>query len=178
MGADRNAEFTEVIRKHADSVWRICARYFSDQADREDAFQSTFVRYVTKNPRFESDEHCRAWLLRVAINICKDILKSSAHKEVLIGTFADSALPPHFDDMPQGLEASGAPPGQDDRTADVRTALEQLPETYKTPLYLTYYEGFPAAKIAELLDQPVNTVYSNIARGRKALKEVLGNGRA
>ena len=71
-----DSELEQVMATHADTVWRVCALMLPQVADAEDAFQNTFVKFATHEQTFNDDEHVKAWLIRVATNICKDTLRA------------------------------------------------------------------------------------------------------
>ena len=144
---------------------RVCTLYFRNKPDREDAFQDTFLKYAQSSADFSGEEHRKAWLIRVATNVCKDMLKRSEARTVLVDEIDDAAKPNWSAD------------GQSDRASELTEALAQLDEKYRTPLYLKYYEGYTAVEIAEMLGIPENTVYTYLARGRERLKEVLEHDR-
>lgn len=179
---EMRAEFADVMRRHADTVLRVCYLYLHQKADAEDAFQDTFVRYakaVSSGTAFADDEHRKAWLIRVAANVCKDMLKSPASKVELVGEVDDelvssSAEGRASDEMSD--ETPGETLGARDGPDAVGKALRALDERYRVPIYLHYYEGKTAAEIGEMLGVPTNTVYTNMARGRAKLKEVLTDG--
>ena len=159
-----DTDLTDVMQRYADNVWRVCALYLKQKADAEDAFQNTFVRYTTSETVFESEEHRKAWIIRVATNVCKDHFKASAYEEMPFDPLDEEQTPSH----PLAEDIS--------EESDIMGALRSLPEQYRNALYLTYYEGYTAIEIGTLLDLPANTVYTNIARGKKLLKEVLKHG--
>lgn len=170
-GAERmrtREDITAAVEAYADTVLRACAVYLREQADREDAFQETFLRYARYEGAFNDEDHRKAWLIRVAANICKDMLKSSAARVASL------------DDMEAGGDWS-APVGDDGQEAqrklvgeELLAVLRSLDERYRSVLYLKYYEGYTAAEIGEMLGMPENTVYTDLARGRQKLKEALG----
>lgn len=143
----------------------MCALYFGRRHESDDAFQDTFLKYAQSEREFESDEHRKAWLISVATNTCKDMLRRAEAKTVLTDQFEDTASP-HWQ---SGIES-------DDRADELNEALQQLDEKYRVVLYLKYYEGYTAGEIAVMLDIPENTVYTNLTRGREKLKEVLTRG--
>lgn len=69
-------EVSQAIDRYADTVQRLCMIYLKNQADTEDIFQNVFLKYATSTIAFESEEHEKAWLIRVTINACKDLLRS------------------------------------------------------------------------------------------------------
>lgn len=160
-----NEDITSAVERHANTVARVCALYFGRRPESDDAFQDTFLKYAQSGKEFESDEHCKAWLIRVAANTCKDMLRRSESKTVLTNQFEDT-VNPHWS---SGIES-------DSRADDLNEALQQLDERFRVVLYLKYYEGYTAAEIAKMLDMPENTVYTNLTRGRDKLKEVLVRG--
>ena len=115
------------------------------------------MKYMLREEPFCDKEHERAWLLRVAINACKDLLKSF---------FRRSTVP-----LEMIMEMEAEVP-EDHR--EVLEAVLSLPDKYKDPIYLHYYEGYSAAEIGKILGKKENTVYSLLSRARGILKEKLG----
>ena len=159
-----NGDITRAVRTHADTVLRVCSLYFHGRPEREDAFQETFIKYAQSDKEFADDEHVKAWLIRVATNTCKDMLKRAETRMVLTEQFEDTAQPSFGADHEPG------------RYDELNAALQQLDDAYRIALYLKYYEGYTAAEIAEVMNMPENTVYTNLSRGRAKLKEVLTHG--
>lgn len=152
------------MEQHADTVWRVCVLYFPAHADAQDAFQDTFMKYALSDATaFEGDEHRKAWLIRVCANVCKDMLKAAARKNVPLD---ESGVADHA----ASADPSVQPASLAGEVVDAMRALDDPP---RTPLYLAIYEGYTAPEIAQMVDAPVNTVYSWIARGKKQLKEAL-----
>ena len=150
------------MARHGDSVWRACLVVLKNREDAEDAFQDTFMKYALADEvAFASDEHRKAWLIRVAINVGRDKLKAAARKNVPLD---ESVLEPSSVDP--SLQPGSA-------VREVLDAMNSLDDPPRTPVYLALYEGYTAPEIAAMLEVPVNTVYSWIARGRQALKEAL-----
>ena len=150
-----NDVVTEALEKYADMVRRICFVYLRNHADVEDVFQEVFLKLLQSNVEFENDEHTKAWLCRVTINQCKDCCKSFFRKNVC--SIEDMDLP--FEDKAE---------------SDVMTAVISLPPKYKDLIYLFYYEDYTVPQMAKLLNQKENTIYSNLHRARKLLKQELG----
>ncbi|MBE6472874.1 MAG: sigma-70 family RNA polymerase sigma factor [Coriobacteriaceae bacterium] len=169
-----HGDITNTVRAHADTVLRVCSLYFHGRPERDDAFQETFIKYSQSDKEFSDGEHVKAWLITVASNTCKDMLRRSEAKTVLLDKIDDAAQPGWGNGATENDPAAYGTGSE--RADELNEALQQLDENYRIALYLKYYEGYTAAEIAEMLDKPENTVYTNLARGRKKLKEVLTNG--
>lgn len=170
-GRMRTADDIETaIATHADTVMRVCTIYLREPADREDAFQETFLRLARKRMKFNDDEHRKAWLIRVASNVCKDMLKSASAKTESLDTLSESGFSPEGDDGQEGQRSL--------ERQEVVEALRRIDERYRMPLFLKFYEGYTAQEIARTLKIPENTVYTYISRGKQQLKEVLSHGTA
>lgn len=158
----RNSQDIETaMARHRDDVWRACAMRCPRVADAEDAFQTTFLRYAQHEGAFVDDEHRKAWLLRVAINASKDLTKRASAHDCSFDALRDSGFEPadrYADDA---------------AVREVLDAMHALGDPPESAVYLALYEGYAAPEIARILDAPVNTVYSWIARGKKRLQEAL-----
>ena len=144
----------DILNKYGNNLYRICLVTLKNQADAEDALQDTLVRYLQKAPRFESEEHQKAWLIRVAVNICRDMLrKRRYHQEEL------ENIP-----VPQADE-------QQQSTLD---ALLTLPEQFRIPMILHYVEGYSVAELAKLLSLTQSAVKMRLSKGRILLREAIG----
>ena len=152
-------ETIRAIERYSDTVRRLCAVHLKNDADTEDIFQTVFLKYVLSSVSFESDEHEKAWFIRVTINACKDLLKSF---------FRRRAVP---------LEEAAAYPAQPPPDyRDVWEAVFSLPQKYRDVVYLHYFEEYTAPQISRILGKNVNTVYTLLTRSKKMLREKLGDG--
>lgn len=149
-------EVNRAIDRYADTVTRICMLHLKNRSDMEDIFQEVFLKYATSTLEFESQEHEKAWIIRVTINKYKDLLKSF---------FRSRTVP--IDELPF-LQSE-----KSDHAEGVMEAVLSLPKKYKDVVYLYYYEGYSAVEIAEMLNKNANTVYTLLARARNMLKEKL-----
>ena len=149
-------EASRAIDLYGDTVKRICMVHLKNYSDTEDIFQTVFLKYVLHAPAFASPEHEKAWIIRVTINACKDLLKSF---------FRSRTLP---------LDSITEKPGQSQpEYSGVLEAVLSLPDKYKDVIYLYYYEDYTAAEISRLLNKNVHTVYTLMNRGREILKQKL-----
>lgn len=157
-------DIVQAIEMHGDTVWRVCVLYFKQSADAQDAFQETLIKYsLAATTTFKDEEHRKAWLITVARNVCKDMLKA-AHRSNL--SIDEDTVQSRYE--PQDLSER-----TDSALKEIIEAIQALDDPPRTPVYLALYEGYTAPEIASMLDAPVNTVYSWIARGKQHLKEVL-----
>ncbi|MDR0839199.1 MAG: RNA polymerase sigma factor [Oscillospiraceae bacterium] len=150
-------EIAEIFERHAGTVYRVCFAYMKNPADTEDAVQDAFLKLLASGKAFESAEHEKAWLIRIASNLCKDKLKSAARKNVSLEERGDGFAAPEV--------------GVDDTLG----AVLALPEKYKTVIYLHYYEGYTGVEISKLLKRPQSTVRNYLHEARELLRERLGD---
>ena len=149
-------EANRAVDLYGDTVRRICMIHLKNKADTEDIFQNVFLKYVLRTAPFDSPEHEKAWIIRVTANACKDLLRSffrsrTVSFDVLIETPRE---------MPEDH-------------SDILEAVLALPEKYKDPIYLHYYEGYTAEEIGRILGKNTNTVYTLLTRARQMLKNRL-----
>ena len=150
-------EINRAIDRYADTVRRLCMIHLKNYADTEDIFQTVFLKYALSSVAFENEEHERAWIIRVTINACKDLLKSFFRSRTTsLDTLIDQAAP-------------AAPEHR-----EVLEAVLSLPQKYRDVIYLHYYEGYSAPQISKILGKNVNTIYTLLARSRQMLRERLG----
>lgn len=150
-------EANQAIDRYADLVRRVCMIHLKNHADTEDIFQTVFLKYVTGTTEFESEEHEKAWFIRVTINACKDLLRSFFRSRTV-----------SLDDL---LEQPDQVP-EDHR--EVLEAVLALPDKYRDVVYLHYYEGYTAPEIGTILHKNPNTVYTLLTRARDELRKMLG----
>lgn len=150
-------EASRAIERYSDTVRRLCMIHLKNYADTEDIFQTVFLKYVLSSVSFESEEHEKAWIIRVTINACKDLLKSFFRSRTV--------------SLEQLLDQP-APLAPEHR--EVLEAVLALPPKYKDVVYLHYYEGYTAPEIGRILGKNVNSVYTLLTRARQLLRETLG----
>ena len=153
-------EAARAIERYGDMVRRLCLVHLKNPADTEDIFQNVFLKYVLSPVVFESPEHEKAWLIRVTLNACKDLVKSF---------FRSRTVPL------EELLDQPAPLLEEHR--EVLEAVLALPQKYRDAVYLHYYEGYTAAEIGKLLGKNTNTVYTLLTRAREQLRKTLGGDR-
>lgn len=152
--------FEELYEKYADDVLRVSYFYLGDRQQAEDVTQDVFVRLLTHAPDLE-DGREKAWLLKVALNRCRDLWRAAWVKRVVLGSPA--------------MELTPAPDQMDDRLEkqELLSAIRRLPADFRDVILLHYYQGYGIAEMAAMLKVPEGTISSRLSRGRKKLEEIL-----
>ena len=146
-----------VVQRHGQTVYRLAYARTGNREDAEDVTQETFLRLVRAAPKFRDEDHCRAWLLRVAANCAQDLFRAPWRKRERPIEEAEHL---HVaDHIPE--------PG------GVLEAVLSLPESYRLPVHLFYYEGYQTEEIARLLGRSPSTVRAQLTRARQRLRELL-----
>lgn len=143
------------------SVWRLALAQTGSKEDAEDVYQDVFLRLAQSATEFSSQEHLKAWLLRVAVNRCHDVARLRSRR---------SAVP--LDSMP--FEPSDAGPLSPDEVRALWEAVGELPESMRVVIHLYYQEGYSGKEIAGLLGLEPSTVRTRLQRARAQLKTSLG----
>ncbi|MCR4638508.1 RNA polymerase sigma factor [Ruminococcus sp.] len=142
----------EAVERYGDMLYRICLLTLRNTADAEDAVQETFIKYVQKSPEFSDGDHEKAWLITVATNKCRDILRyRTSHR-----TESDELLSGYSIEK----EESG-----------ILDALMELPDKYRMPLILYYIDEYKVDEIADIIGISLSAAKMRLSRGRKLLKE-------
>jgi len=142
--------FEEAYDAYSGAVYRLAMVYLGRRADAEDITQEAFLRLLDRAPGFTGEEHKKRWLLQVTANLCRDQLRGFWRRRV---TGLEDALPAA---PAEELEALGA--------------VLSLPEKYRLPIHLHYYEGYSVAEIAGILKLGQSAVKMRLKRGRELLK--------
>ena len=142
-----------VIRRYSDMVYRLAFARTGNRSDAEDLYQEVFLRYLTKAPAFTSEDHRKAWLLRVAVNCANRFHTAPWRKRT--------------EPLSEALSVP-APEGE-----DLWEELRRLPEKDRTVLHLYYYEDMTTEEIAQMLDRNPATMRSQLLRARAKLKKLL-----
>ncbi len=150
-------EINQAIDQYADTVRRLCMIQLKNKADTEDIFQNVFLKYALSSVSFQSADHEKAWIIRVTLNACKDLLKSFFHNRIV-----------SLDEMLE-QPAELAP---DHR--EVLEAVLALPQKYREVVYLHFYEDYSALEISQILGKKINTIYTLLTRSKQLLREKLG----
>ena len=149
-----NERATALLDRHGESILRLAYSYLHNQSDAEDILQDTLIQYLRTAPVLESPAHEKAWLLRVAGNLSKNLLRAQGYRQA--------------DQLEETLVAQ-----EREDLSYVWEAVKALPVPYREAIHLFYYEGYSTAQIARILDQKESTVRSRLKRGREKLKPLL-----
>lgn len=160
---DDPAYFARLYDQYATDVLRVCYFYLSDREKAEDVCQDVFVRLMTTHPLLQPGRE-KSWLLKVALNRCRDLWRGAWLKRVILGG-------PTFELIPAPDEFS-----RRDNQQAMMAAINQLPATFKEVILLHYYQGMNIAEIAQMLELPEGTISSRLSRGRKKLESILLKG--
>ena len=144
-------EIENVIKTYSNMLFKICLVMLCSEQDAEDALQDTFFKYISKAPVFNDAEHQKAWLIRVATNICNDA-----------GRFRLRHSHINIDELSDYYESK--------EDADILETVFLLPQKYKLVIHLHYVEGYDVASIAEISGASIAAVKKRLQRGREMLK--------
>lgn len=152
--AETNGRAEMILTRFGDSILRYAYTYLHNMSDAEEVLQDTLVQFLKTAPEFESENHEKAWLLRVAANLSKNRIRYNKLRET--------------DELNEELVAE-----EREDLSFVWEAVKSLPVKYREVIHLFYHEGYQTAQIAKVLGRNESTVRSDLRRGREKLKEVL-----
>ncbi|MBD5540005.1 MAG: sigma-70 family RNA polymerase sigma factor [Lachnospiraceae bacterium] len=135
-------------------LYKICIVILCNEQDVQDAIQDTFCRYLEKKPDFRDEDHEKAWLIKVATNICRDMIRFRVrHPKVCIDEVEHMLVAPE--------------------QKEILRELLELPFKQKTVIYLYYVEGYHIKEIADILGITESAVKQRLLRGRKQMQEIV-----
>ena len=149
-------DIMEICTKYGDRLYAAAFNITRQRQDAEDAVQEALLRLFRSDKEFESEEHIKAWLIRVTINIAKSTCTSFWHRNRV----------PYEDYMDEI-------PFEDESDRDLMEAVLSLPDKYRIIVHLHYYEGYKTREIADTLKLSENTVKTRLLQSRKLLKAKL-----
>ena len=143
----------QVIRFYSDMVYRLAFARTGTRYDADDVYEEVFLRYLKKKPKFKSEEHRRAWLIRVTINCSNTFLTSAWQRRV--------------------QELSEDLPFRQPEDYQLYAQLQQLSAKYRSVIHLFYYEEMSVEEIGEILHRKPSTVRTQLTRAREQLRHLL-----
>jgi RNA polymerase sigma-70 factor (ECF subfamily) len=135
-----------------DTVYRVAFNYLKSHTEADDVTQNTLFKMFRTHKIFESDEHLKHWLIRVAINDCKRVLMSPWRKSE---PFEETVAALKFESPEQ---------------SDLFHTVMELPEKYRVAILLYYFEDYSTEEISRLLKIPKSTVGTRLKRAREKIK--------
>ena len=152
----KNEQLEEIYRRRSGDIYRMACVYLKNHVDAEDAVTEVFLKYMAKMPRFENEQHEKAWFFRVTINYCKDQLKKKKWQ-------ADNL--DGIEDLP-GISFTG----------EEKQVLEEvlaLPVKLRQAVYMHYYLGYTIKEIGKITATAETTIRARLFKARKLLKDCL-----
>ncbi len=149
-----NQTAVRLLDTYGNGILRLSYSYVHNLSDAEEILQDTIVKYLTKSPQFESDEHEKAWLFKVASNLSKNKLRYNSIRST--------------DELNDSLISN-----QQEDLSYIWEAVKSLPENYREVIHLYYQEGYNTVDIAKILNKKETSIRSDLHRARQKLKEIL-----
>ena len=154
-----NAE--EIVRTYSDMIYGVAMRYVRNRTDADEVYSDVFYRYFRRERTFDSEEHRKAWLLRVTVNCSKDKVMNRSYPEELT------------DDMFGSVSFSGMEGTTVEDVMSVRDAIKKLSDEKREVIELFYFSELSVNEISSMLQRPANTIKSQLSRARSELKALL-----
>ena len=158
MGIYSRDEIEKILKQYGDTIYRMAFVQVKKHDVAEDIYQEVCVKLLKQKARIEPEEHLKAWLLRTAINCCKDYWKSAWVKRL---------------SWKEIEETSEVTVKAEEHDGYLTECVWRLPEKYRSLIHLYYYEDYSQREIAEMLHMKENTVAIRLLRGREKLREML-----
>lgn len=144
-------EIEQIVEKYGDMLFRICLINLGNKQDTHDAVQETLLRFLEQTRKFQNEEHIKAWLIRVAMNICKDMRRFKMRHPLV-----------RYDELQDYYTTN--------KDFGILEEVMSLPYKQKAVIYLYYVEGYRTLEIANLLHISESVVRKRMQRGREQLK--------
>lgn len=148
----------EIISLYSDMVYRLAFSHTGSRHDADDIYQEVFIRLINFDTAFVSEEHRKAWLIKVTINCCNKLWSSAWRRRAVLWEEESNTETKAFE-IPE-------------ETA-LFYALQKLPAEYRVAIHLFYYEELSIREIAQILNEKESTIRSRLTRSRKKLKSLL-----
>ena len=146
-------EIEQIMYTHGNMLFRLSLAMLGNIGDAEDVVQETLIKYIEKAPEFENEEHRKSWLITVASNKCKDLLRFHKRHEVVELEEWNSVVNETID-------------------SGILEALMTLPEKFRLVLILYYVEEYRIEEIAKIIGKTKSAVKMRLQKGRRLLEEI------
>ncbi len=159
--------FEEAVDKYGNSVLKTAYIYLRDRDKADDIYQEVFIKLYTHKVQFESNEHLKAWLLRVTINASINYLKSHWHKKTV--EYEPNEMIPNSDNTESTVCKA-------EEVTQILNAVMSLKIQFREVILLYYYEEYTIPEISQILNTPEGTVKTRLMRAKDKLKKILKGG--
>lgn len=166
ISEDKDVMIDEIMNRYGQEILQLVFSYVNNRSIAEDLTQDIFVKCYKSLHTYRGKSKLRTWLWSIAINHCKDFLKSWYNKNVVI----TEDEPLHNTTKKEMVEQTVIQRQEDDQLI---SAIMMLPIKYREVIYLFYYEELPIKEIAVLTEVGTNTVKTRLRRAKELLKERL-----
>ncbi len=164
QNADISEEVKRMMEQYGNDVLRTAFMYLKDRQRAEDAFQEVFIKVFNKYRNFKGESSEKTWIIKITINLCKDILRSSWLKRVIItdriGTQKGNS------DIEERFIKK-------DENRRIFNEVLSLPQVFREVIILYYYHGYDTPEISSILNAKEGTVRSRLHRARETLRSKL-----
>ncbi len=157
IAKDKDLDLEQTINEYSNILYKICFLILKNENDVKDVLQETFIKYYTKSPVFKSEDHKKAWLIKVSQNRCKEFLRF--HKR-------HAAVP--LDEVEQSVSVTD---GMDTEEIDALSFVWNLNYKLKSVVILYYIEGYSVKEVSQILDISESAVKKRLERARKEIRE-------
>ena len=151
-----NEQWEPLALTYQDMIYRLSFGVLRNHSDAQDVTQEVLLKLLRAEAQFQENEHLRAWLIRVTVNQCRDLLRSPWRRWRA--------------ELPEQISAGT---DQTDDSIAVLEAVGKLPPKLRLAVHLYYYEQYTTAEIATLTGQSESAVRQQLSRARRKLKELL-----
>lgn len=162
LQGERQAQF-ELYQLYSKAMFNVCLRMLSDRVEAEDALQNAFVDVYAKLPSFRFESTIGAWIKRIVVNKCINALKK---KRVIFFEFQNNEPEAEIQDYSVDRNRS-------EEIAQIKSAIHQLPDGYRTIFSLYALEGYDHQEISQILDISIGTSKSQYSRAKQRLCQLL-----
>lgn len=157
MRSKKEKKFEQIYTEYKDNVFAISIMYLKDWQLAEDASQETFVKVLEKLKSLKDESKTKAWISRIAINVCRDKLRQASRREI------------PSERLPEGSQKSA----DTDTKLTVGEAVSSLVPELREVIILYYYQGFTQKEISDLLRLPLSTITYRLRAAKSQLKSIL-----
>lgn len=176
VNSEKDEKLQQKINAYGNFLFRLCFIHLQNVQDAEDVVQDVFYQYIRRGEPFESDEHEKAWLFKVAMNGCRRVWRSAWRRHRSGEEWQDKAEKTVSADM---VNAGPEPEEywlEREKRQELLAAVMALPLKYREVIHLFYYQEFSVKMIAEITGRRESTVTSQLTRGRELLRKSLKEG--